>query len=403
VYKERENYYAKDKKGNIICMNSQTSCIQEAVDSLTPNRSWIETVFISSGIYEIYDTIKLDSYTRLVAHGAYLKLGDRVNKPMITNRDQTRGNIRITIEGGIYDGNRDNNPDMPNALIHFIKGNEYVVKDTIIRRSSKYALRYDNGGTMRAFRNYFRENFAGVALTGWDHLFMHNYYSENEYADLFLAAAGSSFVGEYFGSYASSNIEIIGYGKFSIFVGCVISDASKNNILMYKVGDTLPINNVFVGNRIAQFLEKQDDNTYDLILIRDGYNNVFIGNLIESYTQQRKPKYLIEELSGASSTFFIENILAGRYGTAPVSLSGTNSVYKFRGLITTENSGVATLPAGSTRITVNHNMGIRPNKILLTPGANIRIWYENVTNTSFDIVTDTPQTSDIYISWMAKL
>jgi len=400
VYQEGGHYYAKDRNGNVICVDSPTACIQEAVDALTPNRNWIETVLIRSGNYVINGTIYLDSYTRIIAHDAYLKLGDQVNKAMISNRDQTNGNIYITIEGGIYDGNRANNPNVPRAIIQFYRGDFYVVKDTVIKNSAAYGLAYDGGGTLRAFRNYFRESLGGVVISGWDHLFMHNYYSVNEYADIFNVSDTSTFIGEYFGSAAKFNVLLAG-ARYNLFVGCNINDSSYNNIRFDKLDPRVPIYNVFIGNKLNQWLNKEADNTYDMVLVLYGTNNALIGNTILSGTTTRRPRYLINEIS--SPNYFIENILWGNYGTAPVNLSGLSPVYKFRGLILSENAGVATLPANSTRVTVQHNMGIKPNKILLTPGANIRVWYENVTNTSFDIVTDTAPTSDVYISWRAEL
>ena len=69
----------------------------------------------------------------------------------------------------------------------------------------------------------------------------------------------------------------------------------------------------------------------------------------------------------------------------------------------TENSGVATLPAGSTSVTVNHGLAKAPRIILLTPAGNANVWYENVTDTSFDIVTDTAPSTDLDVAWYAEV
>jgi len=69
----------------------------------------------------------------------------------------------------------------------------------------------------------------------------------------------------------------------------------------------------------------------------------------------------------------------------------------------TENSGVATIPAGSTRVTVSHGLVKAPRIILLTPAGNAKVWYENVTDTSFDIVTDTAPSADLNIVWYAEV
>jgi len=69
----------------------------------------------------------------------------------------------------------------------------------------------------------------------------------------------------------------------------------------------------------------------------------------------------------------------------------------------TENSGVVTIPSGSTRATVNHGLAAMPNKILITPYGNIRIWVENITSTSFYVVTDTAPETDVQVAWYAEV
>jgi hypothetical protein len=68
-----------------------------------------------------------------------------------------------------------------------------------------------------------------------------------------------------------------------------------------------------------------------------------------------------------------------------------------------ENSGVATIPAGSTRVTVNHGLATAPSKVMVTPYGNIRVWVENITGTSFDIVTDTAPTTNVNVAWYAEV
>ena len=67
------------------------------------------------------------------------------------------------------------------------------------------------------------------------------------------------------------------------------------------------------------------------------------------------------------------------------------------------NGGTATIPAGSTRITVEHRLIAKPSKVILTPHANIKVWIENITSTSFDIVTDTAPSSNVQVTWLAEI
>jgi len=90
--------------------------------------------------------------------------------------------------------------------------------------------------------------------------------------------------------------------------------------------------------------------------------------------------------------------------------SGDKSIYVagdlklFRNPIyRTENSGVATITAGSTRVTVPHGLPRAPTKVLLTPYASIKVWVENITSTSFDIVADVAPATDVNVSWYAEV
>jgi len=68
-------------------------------------------------------------------------------------------------------------------------------------------------------------------------------------------------------------------------------------------------------------------------------------------------------------------------------------------------SGVATIPAGQTRVTVSHNLAKTPSKFQITalgqPAG--KLWVENITATSFDIVTDTAPTANLNVAWYAEV
>ena len=70
-----------------------------------------------------------------------------------------------------------------------------------------------------------------------------------------------------------------------------------------------------------------------------------------------------------------------------------------------ENSGIATIPAGQTRVTVSHGLATTPTKFQITPLGQPpgKLWVENITSTSFDIVTDTAPASDLKVSWYAEV
>jgi hypothetical protein len=69
------------------------------------------------------------------------------------------------------------------------------------------------------------------------------------------------------------------------------------------------------------------------------------------------------------------------------------------------NFGVTTISAGSTRVTVSHGLSKTPTTVIVTPLAQPpgKLWVENITSTSFDIVTDTAPTSGLNVAWYAEV
>jgi hypothetical protein len=78
---------------------------------------------------------------------------------------------------------------------------------------------------------------------------------------------------------------------------------------------------------------------------------------------------------------------------------------EIRGDVLGKNYGTATISAGSTRVTVSHGLATAPSVVQITPRAypSGKLWVENITSTSFDIVTDTAPTANLSIGWYAEI
>lgn len=100
-----------------------------------------------------------------------------------------------------------------------------------------------------------------------------------------------------------------------------------------------------------------------------------------------------------NTAIYKENL--GTFITKNVRLIDANTNIEYR----SEKGGTATIPAGQTRITVTHGLLGAPSKVLITPlgKPDGKLWVENITPTSFDIVTDTAPSSDLLVSWYAEL
>ena len=116
----------------------------------------------------------------------------------------------------------------------------------------------------------------------------------------------------------------------------------------------------------------------------------YYGNVTTDQMENAADLYFV---SSVSPVFIID------WDTPLVTNWGT-AIYRYK----RRNSGNATIGAGSTRITVSHNLVTTPSKILITPLGSPpgKLWVENITATSFDIVTDTAPTADLNVAWYAE-
>jgi len=115
IYTDRNNYYAKDEKGSIICTNSNTACIQEAINKVAYAGGG--TVYIKPGIYKINQSINIGNNVALIGSGGYgwhkvkgsTIIETQINDYALYIRGQGITVSNITIDGknmgsGIYIG-----------------------------------------------------------------------------------------------------------------------------------------------------------------------------------------------------------------------------------------------------------------------------------------------------------
>jgi len=173
----------------------------------------------------------------------------------------------------------------------------------------------------------------------------------------------------------------------------VIKDIYTPTSGIYVPDNVAPTFIVIEGNYVDNITH---DTAYPRgVIIGSGNKAVIRGNVIGTSRDGRRIQV------GDSEAHIHDNVLAAGgmiavYTTRPYSIK-RNVGYA------TENSGVATIPAGSTRVTVSHGLATAPGKVLVTPYANIRVWVENITSTTFDIVTDVAPAADVNVAWYAEV
>lgn len=127
--------------------------IQTAIDRLTPNRTWIETIKVK-GTFQLYDTVIIPSYTRLDLTEAELVLAPSTAKTMLQNSDFD-GNTQIHILGGILDGNKEKQPDDRKVRygLFFYKVSDSSIRDLEVKN-------------VKSSANEDRANGEGIRISG---------------------------------------------------------------------------------------------------------------------------------------------------------------------------------------------------------------------------------------------
>lgn len=107
VFNDGSTYYAKNGRSGEILTNGANAAtvINAAIDSLTEDRSWSEKVKLT-GQFEITASIELTNYTTLDLEGARVHLTAGSVAAMVTNADQSDGNMNLTVMGGTLRGNQ---------------------------------------------------------------------------------------------------------------------------------------------------------------------------------------------------------------------------------------------------------------------------------------------------------
>jgi hypothetical protein len=104
--------------------------------------------------------------------------------------------------------------------------------------------------------------------------------------------------------------------------------------------------------------------------------------------------------SGSKSTL-ISNEFYGTFLVSPVRIV-SDETWKSNINFVTENSGTATIPAGSTSVTVAHGLATTPSKVIVTPRGNIgAVWVSARDATNITINCSTAPTTDTLVDWYA--
>jgi len=437
-------YVKNGKTGAIEFSGDDTQVIQYAVDSLQGGGK----VFVEHGTYSLSKPIVIDGASNIVleSDGAtlvvngYLQYGYASPVYGIVIRNSTD----IVVRGFVFDGNK-GNVNTTGTIFLLLQSSRVVVEGNEIKnvRGRAIELHRDVSGgfnyDVHIIHNYIHDTIYASAIKvlfghgmvalynrldnidqmGFEldvnsnrNIVAFNVISNTGYAGIELDnPAWTSYIignilvspGRYKstlpksrGGYHYSDGITIYNTTFALVYGNEIYNPGLDGIRVgdNAVSDTSPVNAEIANNLIIGPTNNGIEITKPPKLIA--------GNVIIDIGATKKMKNgILSNTQLDKFTVIRDNYIAGYTVSAMDGVIGALLDGNY-GYIT-RSSGTATIPAGSTRTTVSHSLATAPTKVLLTPYGNAKVWVENITSTSFDIVTDASPSQNITVAWYAEV
>ena len=392
VYQENGHYYAKSAS-RLICVDSPTSCLQEAVNYLSNGGR----IYIKKGNYNISNTVTVGPNIEI--HGEATLIGPpdttiiniknardvRIEKITVLGGQHgilVTNSQRVEIEGVrvlgsglygvyIYDSSL---VDLLNSYIENTQECGIAVESYL---TEVYGISIRNNKIINAGQS---KRYCGNGI----HLESHRSITDVDIEGNYVNGAGlagisvmtSQRVGIRDNVILNSGLDgvIIIATSYSKIIGNIIANNGRNNNAGYQNGIRIDDPGV------------NPPSTYNIVA-----ENVIINN----------PGQAIVERGNANFNTIINNITIGN-GTPQVITTGPNTVVINTVGHVTRASGRATIQANSTSVTVNHGLTCTPSKVLVTPTTDVKAWVSNVTDTSLTINIDVAQLSSVTVYWYAE-
>ena len=269
------------------------------------------------------------------------------------------------------------------------------------------------GATMNIIiGNVGYDGLEGVTILTTDNIIISNsFYNHGRYGIILESGGRNTVVGNVL-AYCGSSGSHDDKGGNGIRI-MTPENIVANNIVIFSYESGIAITNnasrnTVEGNFVANSNYKGDVNRrWSNMEILDGAtNNIIRGNKVYvGYKDYPRANYGIRVLSSAGPGNVIEgnDVRDGGY-YGPILLEAPAMVRRNIGY-TTENSGIVTIPAGSTCIIVNHGLAQTPTKVLVTPLSQVAsVWYvANINSANFQICLNKPQNVNVNFSWYADI
>ena len=339
VFKVGSAYHTRRRDGTSFSHASvPTTVIQNAIDNLTPGRTWKEVVKLT-GNFPGISQITLPSYTVLDAREARLVQASAQNQNFIRNSDFTNGNDHIELWPGIIDGNKTGQSaggdQYLQSMIHFQKCSNVLIKGGQVQFGDFHNIVFKNCLT----------DITVDGITSYDP--RHEHLSSHSPGQAHEISRGHKFINNYFENISAGNSHITTINVSDCIIANNICNRTFDttscvtpNGLRTIVANNTIINGNHVGIILAQSTSDDFDASGSIVignLVKDcnGYGIVsngrpqsgliVVGNRVEGGgTSQSAGIYL----AMASNSLIANNIVSSKQGNGIYVLATTANLAK---------------------------------------------------------------------------
>ena len=440
VYTKGGHYFAIDENNNLICTGSPTACIQEAINYVYNSGGGI--VRIRRGNYNISQSITMLSGIIVKGEGYLMSLAEphppEEETPIsgtIINANGVDAFIGNNITSG---GIRDLAIKYPARGIAFGATNTlgcayFHIKNVMIYQPSVRGIEVTNFQYLRIDQLYILNVPGGtsaIAPGAWFKNDHNNWDGGNSvFTDIFIrgGAQADGVITFEADNHGLSLIDVIrpqvnmwgsnGVGANVKYLNNTNGNMGAINIYGgdFEGGAKYAVELIGAINNYINIT--YTDATYSVYLANNSYGvssrfNTITGIIGKIYNTSAWENFVISPYPG----FKIAS--GGIYGlvvqtnpvtgsTRPTLLVGTRAIYTSNNISIRgpgKNFGTATIPSGSTSVTVNHGLTCTPSVVNVTPLAQPsgNLWVSNITSTSFTINISTAPSTNLPIAWLAE-
>jgi len=384
--------------------------IQNVMDSITEG-----TVLIKAGTYTVTESIILKSYVRLVGEGwkTVLKPAAGMNSPVITTSNSVDNKYiqisNLTINGSGVSGLGESN----HGIVLYRPWMVEVFK-VAIREIGGTGIQLQTTPSEEIHMNWIVNNYIdwvgghGIYISGVsDSLIAHNEIGRCGQPD-WPTRTFTGKCGIYL--YYASTTKILGNHVHQSGGENILAEESDNVVIENNVSEEASRHNIGIGGSDQCIIKGNLLRNCNLanveghhIQLYNASYNLIIGNKMLDNQDVKTSVYAVNEMGTSDYNEIRLNDV--RNNPYTINVVGANTIVKHNPGYPTEKGGTATIPAGSTTVTVNHGLVTTPSEVLVTPigDPGARFWVANITDSSFDIVVASAPATDIDFYWYAEV